>query len=90
MRAYELVGEVDEQHRLHLDVPADIPAGVVHVTMRVDKNAHAESSSSGKQENDDLLALVEACRMDTGIEDLAHQNDHYFRGTLKTPDWNGS
>ena len=28
-KAVELIGDVDEQHRLHAEVPADIPAGKV-------------------------------------------------------------
>jgi len=31
MKAIELIGEVDEQHRLHAEVPADVPAGQVRV-----------------------------------------------------------
>ncbi len=32
---------------------------------------------------DDLIQLVEANVIETGIEDLAHQHDHYLYGTLK-------
>ena len=32
---------------------------------------------------DALTALIEACQMDTGISDLAHQHDHYRLGTPK-------
>ena len=31
MKAIELVGDVDEQHRLHARVPAEVPAGQVRV-----------------------------------------------------------
>lgn len=31
MKTIELIGEIDEQHRLHAKVPADIPAGQVRV-----------------------------------------------------------
>jgi hypothetical protein len=31
MKAIELIGEIDEQHRLHADVPAEIPVGQVRV-----------------------------------------------------------
>ena len=30
--------------------------------------------------------LLEDCQMDTGIEDLAHQHDHYLHGTPKRVD----
>ncbi len=31
MKSIELIGEVDEQHRLHAEVPAEIPVGQVRV-----------------------------------------------------------
>lgn len=31
MKAIELIGDIDEQHRLHARVPAEIPAGQVRV-----------------------------------------------------------
>ena len=31
MKTIELIGEIDEQHRLHAEVPADIPVGQVRV-----------------------------------------------------------
>lgn len=30
-----------------------------------------------------LGALIDRCRIDTGISDLAHQHDHYIHGTPK-------
>ena len=35
---------------------------------------------------DALTKLLEDCQMDTGIEDLAHQHDHYLHGTPKQVD----
>jgi hypothetical protein len=31
----------------------------------------------------DLESLIEACAVETGISDLAHQHDHYLYGTAK-------
>jgi hypothetical protein len=31
MKAIELTGDIDEQHRLHAQVPADVPAGPVRL-----------------------------------------------------------
>jgi hypothetical protein len=31
MKAIELIGNIDEQHRLHAQVPAEIPAGQVRL-----------------------------------------------------------
>ena len=33
-----------------------------------------------------LTKLLEDCQMDTGVEDLAHQHDHYLHGTPKRVD----
>ena len=35
---------------------------------------------------DALTKLLEDCQMDAGIEDLAHQHDHYLHGTPKRVD----
>lgn len=32
---------------------------------------------------DKFEELLESCKMDAGIEDLAHQHDHYIHGTPK-------
>jgi hypothetical protein len=32
---------------------------------------------------DELIRLLEDCSVDTGIEDLAHQHNHYLYGTPK-------
>jgi hypothetical protein len=39
-----------------------------------------------KTDYDALTKLLEDCQMDTGIEDLAHQHDHYLHGTPKRVD----
>jgi hypothetical protein len=35
MKAVELQGEIDEQHRLHADVPRGVPAGSVRVIVLI-------------------------------------------------------
>lgn len=32
---------------------------------------------------DEMLDFIDTCAVDTGIEDLAHQHDHYIHGTPK-------
>jgi predicted DNA-binding antitoxin AbrB/MazE fold protein len=32
---------------------------------------------------DEFESLLERCATDTGVEDLAHQHDHYIHGTPK-------
>jgi hypothetical protein len=34
MKTIELVGHIDAQHRLHVELPADIPSGPVKVTLQ--------------------------------------------------------
>lgn len=34
-------------------------------------------------DEDTLGKLIDACQVDTGIADFAHQHDHYLRGTPK-------
>ncbi|HWG46556.1 MAG TPA: hypothetical protein VN688_27590 [Gemmataceae bacterium] len=34
MKSVELTGYVDEQHRLHVELPADVQPGPVKITMR--------------------------------------------------------
>ena len=77
MKSYEMMGVVDEFHELHLKVPTEISAGKVKVI--VETQDAAESAPS----EDSLLTLVDQCKMRTGIEDLAHQHDHYLHGTAK-------
>ena len=52
MRAVELQGEIDDQHRLHADVPLSLPAGLVRVIVLISEEdeggpAWAGSLSSG-------------------------------------------
>ena len=78
MKAYEMIGEVNEFHELRLIVPREIPAGTVKVIVEIE-----DVSETPTSENDSLLNLVAQCKMRTGIEDLAHQHDHYLHGTPK-------
>ena len=43
MKTIELVGHVDEQHRLHVELPSDIQPGPVKVTLQ----AAAEENEEG-------------------------------------------
>ncbi len=52
-----------------LEIPADPPA----------------DSPEGETNYDALSRLIEECRVDTGLTDLAHQHDHYLHGTPKRP-----
>jgi len=43
-----------------------------------------EEIKPGEEDDwDNLIKLVEDCAVDTGIEDLAHQHNHYLYGTPK-------
>ena len=49
MQPIELTGHVDEQHQLHIELPADIPPGPVKVTVR---------PATEDDEEGDWLALI--------------------------------
>lgn len=40
--------------------------------------------AEGKLSFDEFMDFIDECAVDTGIEDLAHQHDHYLYGTPKT------
>ena len=50
MKAYKMIGEVDEFHELRLIVPPEIPVGVVKIIVEIEE---AQSP-----EEDSLLSLV--------------------------------
>ncbi len=41
MKAVELQGEIDDQHRLHADVPQDLPVGSVRVIVLISEEDEA-------------------------------------------------
>jgi hypothetical protein len=49
MQPIELIGHVDEQHRLHVELPADVQPGPVKVTVR---------SATEEDEEADWRALI--------------------------------
>jgi hypothetical protein len=49
MKPIGLIGHIDEQHRLHVDVPADIPPGPVRITVQ---------PTSEEDEEGDWRALI--------------------------------
>jgi hypothetical protein len=49
----------------------------VIITFLDDEQVEAEEGDDWEE----LAQLVEDCAVDTGIEDLAHQHDHYLYGT---------
>jgi hypothetical protein len=49
MKTIELVGHVDEQHRLHVELPTDIQPGPVRITLQ---------SQTGEEDEGDWRALI--------------------------------
>jgi hypothetical protein len=41
MKTIELIGDIDDQHRLHAEVPADLPTGNVRVIVLVPEEDEA-------------------------------------------------
>lgn len=90
MKAFELMGEVDEQHRLRAQMPDDCAPGTVRVLVLTPEagNGASGTTQNGRSERDadqgnDLLGWLDGLAVDAGIEDLAHQHDHYIHGTPK-------
>jgi hypothetical protein len=67
MRAIELVGQVDAQHRLTLDLPPDIPPGPVKVLVQV------LPAATGTEE-DDWQELIN----DSWAEDWSDPRDDIY------------
>ena len=94
MKALELIGEIDEQRHLNTVLPADAVPGPVRVIVlmpEVDEPKAGNSTAvvnadAAEKDWDSLMELIERCQVDTGIEDLAHQHDHYLYGTPKRTD----
>ncbi len=51
----------------------------------LDEEGAADDPSDVDSGWDSLLELIERCKVDTGIGDLAHQHDHYLYGRPKRP-----
>jgi hypothetical protein len=87
MKSYELIGEVDEHHQVHVQVPNNWEPGRVHIRLvREDEEQKMESGDLGEDPTiQDLSEWISQFAVDTGIEGLAHQHDHYIHGTPKTP-----
>ena len=92
MKAYETIGEVDERGELRAQLPAEVPVGAARVLVLVPQNGAAALENGATHINGDaaaegdLLSWIERFSVDAGIEDLAHQHDHYLRGTPKRAD----
>jgi len=43
----------------------------------------SEKAKADEDDWDKLIKLIEDCAVDTGINDLAYQHDHYLYGTIK-------
>jgi hypothetical protein len=55
----------------------------------VEDDSETPDASAIDTDWDAFMELLERCAVDTGIEDLAHQHDHYLYGTPKKPDYCG-
>jgi len=56
---------------------------IVIITFLEDYIARLTTSSEEDAAWDVMMQLVEACAVETGIDDLAHQHDHYLYGKPK-------
>ena len=90
MKAFELRREVDEQHCLRAQMRNDCATGEVRgIVLRPESDNGTNGATQNRQdvgaedESSDLLSWLDGLAVDAGIEDLAHQHDHYIHGTPK-------
>jgi hypothetical protein len=80
------------QASVNLSIPFEALVEVVQLlsdeqksTLRqvLDHGSESLADSKPDQSWSDLLTFIDEAAIDTGIEDLASQHDHYIHGTLK-------
>jgi len=80
------------QPAVNLSIPFEALLEVVQLlsdeqksTLRhaLDQESKRPADSKADQSWSDLLTFIEEAAIDTGIEDLASQHDHYIHGTPK-------
>ncbi len=86
---YKIVGEIDAEHRVRATAPLEAPVGPVElilVTPELKNGSVAKMEAvetRGEEKTLDLEEIIERCKVNSGIGDLAHQHDHYLYGTPK-------
>ena len=73
-----------EQGAIVFAQPLALPDGT-EVVVQIEPAAMAAplDDRAAATADDPLLQLIDACAQSTGINDLAHQHDHYLNGTPK-------
>jgi hypothetical protein len=80
----EAIVTVTPDGKAAIQLPPNIPPGRHKVMLAIDEQLIKEQSAvESNLAWDELEQLIERSAVDTGIEDLAHQHDHYIHGTPK-------
>ena len=67
-----------------IELPSNILPGGYKVVLIMDEQSMSDRPVVDYNfEWDQLEQLIDKSIVDTGIEDMAHQHDHYIHGTLK-------
>ena len=75
-------GKIKNGVALPLEPVKETDEGRKVIITFVDEESNGKESS-GRNGGLSLEELIEACQVDTGIEDLASEHDHYLYGTPK-------
>lgn len=67
---------------IQLDEPVNWEDGQP-VTITAIENGETDEETMSESEWEQFDRIIEECKMETGITDLAHQHDHYLYGTPK-------
>ncbi|MBE9018458.1 hypothetical protein C7Y66_30085 [Chroococcidiopsis sp. CCALA 051] len=84
MITIEAIVTVTPDGKAAIQLPPNIPPGRHKVVLAIDEQLIKEQPVvENELAWDEFEQLIERCAVDTGIEDLAHQHDHYIHGTPK-------
>jgi hypothetical protein len=86
MKTIQVMGHVDEHHRLSADVPTSVPPGPVKVVLEVGVDEEAESSAQWAA----AISQAWAADWDDPREDLYSLKDGEHSGYQPTPTSNDS
>lgn len=86
MKAIELPGDIDEKHRLHAEVPPEVPAGPVRLIVLLpdDDEVAAWPQGVSKEWSEDLLGIFPAEPNCLLFDKLMHPGKRYWSQEMCT------
>lgn len=83
MVAIETIVTVAPNGKATIQLPPNIMPGEHKMVVVIDEQLMKQPVTDSDSAWDEFEQLIDRCTVDTGIEDLAHQHDHYLHGTPK-------